>query len=480
MATDRLNSTLQENLLTLLCHDDTHGRVVANLLQPSLFEGDYRVIAEAAVTYWHRHREAPKLHTPDLVGEILDDPNNRKGNTYRRILNAMLQLADTINSAYVLDQLRLFVRTQQLKQAIVESAERINADQEMAITDIEQIWNDLLRTREIEFSAGLRLTAIDQVLDYMQMQYAEFTTGIPALDDRHIVPARDTVMLMLGATGRGKTWWLINLGKQALLQRKKVLHISLEMGEEQVAQRYYQDLFSVTKRDDLVEITTLDVNRLGAIEGFGKEKVRPEFTFASSMVRDELEHRINWWGTRLNNLIIKRFSTMTIDDLEAYMDNLEVTEGFIPDMILLDYIGLVDTGTSGKDFRIGLGQVFKRFRGLCIRRHAAGATAQQSSKKGASAQTIGLGHVAEDWSLTNTADMVLTYSSTDSEARLGLGRLYVAKARDETDKFGVLLTQNYRMGQFVLDSMELGPEYFDLLNELPDEKPEEEDDDGED
>src|SRR3977135_2364564 len=119
---ERLNSTLQENLLTLLCYDDDKGKLVASILDPALFEGDLRVLAERAVEFWKIHKEAPKHHTPDLVGDIIDDPHNRKAKTYQRILTSMLELADNVNSNYVLDQLRKFTRLQTLKDAILRSA----------------------------------------------------------------------------------------------------------------------------------------------------------------------------------------------------------------------------------------------------------------------------------------------------------------------------------------------------------------------
>jgi len=52
-------------------------------------------------------------------------------------------------SAYVIEQLQKFNRTQRLKTAIwesadiLESAEQLNSRQELAIADVEQIWTDL-------------------------------------------------------------------------------------------------------------------------------------------------------------------------------------------------------------------------------------------------------------------------------------------------------------------------------------------------
>jgi KaiC/GvpD/RAD55 family RecA-like ATPase len=339
----------------------------------------------------------------------------------------------------------------------------------------------LMHVREIGFEPGLRLDSIEQVVTFIQVQQAEFKTGIKELDARHVVPMRGAAMLLLGPTGKGKTWFLVNIGKQGLLQRKRVLHISLEMGEEEVLQRYYQSLFSVTKRQHEVEVPTMEFDdkdsKMPKLEAFSTDTVTPDFTFDSEIVSTELEAHIHAFGPKSRNLIVKRFPSLNTKQIESYLDALEIVEGFIPDLVILDYIGLMKT--SARDKRIDLGEEFKSFRGIMIERNMAGVTAQQSSKIGAKAKTVTMYDVAEDWSLTNTADIVLTYSSTDSEHRLGLGRLYVSKARGEQDKFGVLLTQTYALGQFVLESHLLGKDYWDLAQELEDEVEERDDEDDE-
>src|ERR1700683_3246461 len=182
MMNDTLNTTLQQNIITLLCHDDVNGKVVANLVAPELFEGDYRTIAEKAVAYWTQYKEAPKkAHTGDLVSDILQDPHNRKAQTYRRILIDMLQLSESINAEYVLGQLRNFIRAQKLKAMILRSAEQIAAPHpsENAMDRIEEAFTDLLKVHQTTFDAGRRYEDIDALLEYQaKRQQADFTTGI--------------------------------------------------------------------------------------------------------------------------------------------------------------------------------------------------------------------------------------------------------------------------------------------------------------
>lgn len=465
---------LQENCLAMLLHSETQGKLVAGMVDPELFEGDYGVIAERAVDYWKRYGRAPGAQSGDLVADIIDT-GDAKARLYEEILRSTIELADTVNEVYVLDQLRAFVRVQQIKRAIMQSAERINAQAELATDEVEAIWNDLLRSKEqIAFDRGLSLAEFNRVLDFLEGQQLEFPMGIEQFDKAYIGPARGTVLLLLGPSGKGKSWFCVHLGKMALGQGKRVLHITLEMSEEQVAQRYYQSLFSASKRERESEVSEV---RFSKEDREAKDYRRPlglrtatmdsEFILRGNYARDELEIRLNALGARaVDNLIIKRFPMLSMDGLQAYLDGLQNHENWTPDMVILDYWGLVDPKVSADDYRLGMGRAFKMFRSIMIERNMAGVTPNQVTRKGIEATSNKMTDAAEDISVAFTADMVLNYSSTDQEQRKGVGRLYVSKGRDERDKFGVFLVQHYETGQYVLKSYPMSAEFYNLVTQM--------------
>lgn len=478
MPDEKLNVSLQENLITILCHNDKVGKVVANLAQPEMFTGEYRTVAERAIAYWRKHKKAPgAAHSADILADIIEDPNNRKAKTYRTLLRNMLQLADEVNTDYVVDQLRRRARATRMMDAILKGAETLSANPDSGLEDVEQLMSDILRTRDVGFDRGIDLLDVDHIINYLEQHSSEFRTGIKPLDQRNIVPARSAVLLFLAPTGRGKTWFLCHVGKHALLQRKRVVHITLELDAEQTAQRYYQDLFSMSKHDEDVPVTRLRIKD-GNFEDVRTIKVRPEMSFDqhSDRVRKYLRREVKQFESRLRNLIIKQFPQRSLDmnGLRAYLDTLEA-EGFIPDMVILDYIGI--TKTDVKNPRSTLGRAFEDFRAICQERKIAGVTAHQVSKRGMEAEMVRSTHVAEDVSLIFTSDVSLTYSSTPAEEKLNLARLFVAKARSEQDKFGVLITQNYKLGQFVLQSHLLDPQYEQYLRSM--NSPEDDDEDDE-
>ena len=458
--------SLQQDLVTLLVNSDQYGKSISKIVSPNYFEGDYRTIVERTLLFWQQHNSAPKQHIADLLADILEDKNDRRSSTYRRILVQMIEVKDQINADFVLRSMDQFIRMQRAKEIILQSAEQLDARGINGLQDVESLLHNFLRERTNSLDAGLRLSDIDRILSYFENAHSEFLTGIGEFDQANIVPMRGKIMLLLAPTGYGKTWFLVQLGKMAFLQRKKVCHISLEIEAEEVAQRYYQALFGASKREDLNKVSTLRFDRQGNLDQIVSETVDVPFTFNSQALREELQTRVTHFGTRAGNIIIKRFPmrSLSVEQMEAYLEGLEAIENFVPDLVIVDYPGIMKT--DAKNHRISLGRLVEDLRGVSQRRNFALAGAHQVGRIAVDAEMVKSTHVSEDWSVIGTSDFVITYSQTAAEQRLGLARLYVSKARSEADKFGVLISQSYKTGQFVLESTRLSDSYAQIMEQL--------------
>ena len=92
--------------------------------------------------------------------------------------------------------------------------------------------------------------------------------------------------------------------------------------------------------------------------------------------------------------------------------------------------------------------------------------ASQSNRVGASAKLITDIHAGEDFSKIATADTVLTYTQTVMEREMGPARIFVSNSRvGDKDRFIVLISQAYPVGQFVLTSALMTNMYFGLLEQ---------------
>lgn len=471
-----LTVAIQESLICLLCYDaGPKGCKFVRMLVPSkTYDVYYREIAEAADAYISSYDQPPGEHTIDLI-QTLQARHPDAAEIYDQIYRSMLQTRLETNAEFVLNQAINFSRLQRIKVILNESIDLIQEPDAGRVLQVENLMMGVRDQSLMTFDAGLRLTDTARSLAFLDDDYQAFPTGIKEIDSLQLGPARKRLHLLLGLYGKGKSRWLLQLAKYAMMHRLKVVYLSWELSETEIAQRFFQCLFSISKRGKDETFQTFEVNSGGHYIGHLEQKIFDRPAFTDFDIRHQLRKHMQVWGEDRLPLIIKQFPTGwgTVKDVEAYLDALQGVEKFIPDLIIVDYPDLMEVDIKFQ--RESLGKIYKDFRGLAIKRNAAVAAVSQINREGEGAQTLSGKHVAEDFKKMATADVVMTYNQTLSEHALGLARIYVAKGRTDQDRFTVLLSQMYGLGQFCMDSVmmrQAETSYWNKIQPPPD--PEEE------
>jgi len=461
----KLTTAIQEALLTLLCYDnEPRGCHFVAALVPSLtFDPHFREIAEAAEDYVKKFDRPPGDHTLDLI-DTLCEKTPDVADIYRRIFDSMEMTKDGLNREYVLSHATRFCRFQRLKRGMTKAVELLQDESEENLEEAEKQLRESLQASSDLFAPGIILADSRASLAFLDKQHESFPTGIPQLDIPKLGPGRKRLHVLSALPGRGKSWWLIHLGKIALMHGYRVCHVTLEMSEDEVCQRYMQSLFSVSKREGQQHSkNTFELDELGRFVSWRGERIKGRPTLTDKGIRRVLEKKLKPL-TRKPPLIIKEFPTgdLTVRQLEGYLDGLEGALGFIPDLLLVDYADLMRL--EARNYRFDLGILYKDLRGLGVKRNLGVATASQANREAVNTRTIDTHDIAEDFSKVATADVLITYNQSPEEHELGLARLFVAKGRTDVDKFSVLISQAYSLGQFCLDSVRMsGSVYWDAL-----------------
>lgn len=461
MPVEDLPVSLQESILAALIFDEKSGAAIAAQVVPNMFDEGYREIAERVLVYRRKYRKPPgRTHLDDLFGKLLTPGRAPR---IRRLVFDLAELADTINGDYVVSRTQEFVRQQRYKSALVEANSRYEQGGESLSDDIEGIFSKAIRARSQTLEAGTFLNDTTRSLKFFDRGTNGISLGIPIFDSMGLTLNPKEMMLYIAPKGSGKTWSCIHVGVQGLQQRQRVLHISLEMDEPRITGRYYQRIFAAATNPDKFDKTILDFDRLGRISGFRTRKVSPRWDFSSPGARKELLRRMRPWGTRLGNLVVKHFASgsLTIAQLESYLDYLELEERFVPTLLIVDYPDLM--AMDAKNLRISMGRTFVDLRGVASTRNLALYVPTQGTRS-----TIGGGRtrskdVSEDISKVFTADIVLTYQCTEAEERLRLARLHSEHSRATRGGATVIITQSYDTGQYVLQSALMQEAYLERL-----------------
>lgn len=465
-----LLSALAENVLVILAYDNERASTIRGLIDPSLFGGLHRQIAVRIYDYIDRYKKPPGDHLPDLFPDKLESQNQREVELFVELFDAIKEAKEHVNPEYVMATLGVYIKRQSLRSISADLVKHLQRDTEADIEKAELLLAGANRQALTVFDAGTRLSDPKRALKFLDESVKAFPTGIKELDVRGFGPTRKELWMAIAEAKAGKTWLLTHLAKMAVLNRMRVVHVSLEMSEERCTQRYFQALFSIAKRDDLLNTTRITLDDLGRISGFDVQQRKPKLTLSDPNIRVKLQRKIEKFGTRfLDNIFIKEFPTgsLTMGQLTAYLDHLETSERFTPDLLIVDYPDLMKLDVE--NFRHSISQLVKELRGLGVSRNMAVAAVSQANREGAKAKQLDATHVAEDWSKVANADTIITYKQTEAERRLGLARLFVAGGRNDQDRITIVISQQYATGGFVIDSALMRGTYWESIGQTPDE-----------
>jgi len=443
---------LQEDLLILLCFSAEHARVVRSLSELSHFDAIYRRVAEVAFNHIDRYNEPPGDALPTLTEHLLQDTH--VGSAVRSLLVDLFAHREDVNAKFAVDRLRAFVRRQTMRIGLLDASELLRGDQidDAKLDEAEAILLAALRKRSQVFEPGTQAGNPDEFLRFLfdDESLQTFPTGIAELDNRKAGPVRGGLHLSVAAAKFGKTFFLVQLGKMAILNRFKVVHISLEMSEQRIAQRYAQAFFGASVRNESIETTQLETDEMNRFVAFHTNHAVPTMSFEDENIHQQLKERVKQFP-RLNRLMIKEFPTgsLSIRDLEAYLDLLGDSINFTPDIVLLDYADLMRF--EGRDFRLALGSLYKELRRIAGERNLAMVTATQVNKESTRKGVIDRGSSAGSVNKERVCDTMLYLTASEEEQEVGLARIGIRLLRNDRSRLEVYISPRFESGHFALD-----------------------------
>lgn len=455
------SSSLQENVLALLCFNKEHASVISNNIEVEHFDNEiYRDIADKALQYYKKYRKPISSHLPDVFEKKLNKEKSRKtAEAYETVIKGLRVIHKEMNTEFVLKELNKFIHAQVLRMTLKKA---VDLFQEGKLDAADKILNDRNSVMTEVFDPGLRFGRdMNRTMRFMHQEEELFTTGISHLDMLGVVPTRKELFMMMGLPGTGKSWGLTHVGKHNTISRATVAHVSLEMSEERCSQRYVQTYLGVAKRSQEIRNINMDIDQYGRIMEMRYDNIDGVWSFNDQSIETKIIEKLKRIYTP--KLIIKQFPTgqLTMENLVAYIENLKAYASIVPDILIIDYADLMNIDT--KQLRIETGRTCQQLRGLAIEYNMAVVTASQANRTGDGVTTLTRKHLAEDFSKVAISDNLVTYNQTAFERRLGLARLYVDKARNDRTGDSIIISQNYNTGQFALQSALMRGDYFDKL-----------------
>jgi len=477
---EKLDANIQKNLLALLCYDDKRGTEVASMLEAEQFDGLTRTIATAVYRYRSQYKGKPpgRRYMPTLIEQLPIQDEQLKA---ARMLNLeMSKLVKAINSDYVLGQASGFAIRQKFKLE-TEALATVLTKPPYDIDKARALVHSMATYQPRMVDAGIRLNDTRQSLAFLSEIEDGYTLNIEPFDRIGLRLAPKTMLLYLAFKNSGKSWFCTHIGRSCSMQGANVLHVSLEMSQKQVAGRYVQNFFGVSKSNKTYNKTAFVIEKGLAVDWLTAKPRKPLLSVTDKFIHRTLRTKIEQFERYTERIVIKEFPTgsMSISSLESYLDYMDRHHNFQPNVIIVDYPDLMKIGT--RDYRINLGENMIALRGLASTRNVAMVCPSQINRTGATKQQVLSIHAAEDIGKVNTADNVITYSQTKTEQEHHAARLLLNHARDAEVGIEVAIAQNYMIGQYVTEARLMHNKYrtrIDGSDEAsggdaqPDDKPE--------
>ena len=437
-------AALEEAVLSLLCYSSDATKLAMSVTYDLFTSRVNQLIAKTALEHIEKYH-SPAGGALELILET-DLRRGDEGILLGKTLSVLKEKAGTIDAVFVKENLDKFVQIQRLSGNLQTAMEHLH------VGELEKAHEAIFRSpSSTSGTSGIWLSDADGMLRAADRRSDEFiSSGINVFDDAGISLSKGTLTFLIASTGKGKSWWLIEVGRAGLQHNHSVLHITAELSESKTAGRYIQTLFSLTQH----EAKTLTIPYIERdADGKGISKIdfktirRDSIPGKKAYIKDKL------LKANFPPLLIKEFptSSLSTEQLLLYLDTLEREKRFKPDILIIDYADLMRIDASA--LRVDTGRLYRELRGIAMQRNCAVVTASQGNRESAGSKFVELTHAAEDWSKPGTADLVFTYSQTEEEFLRGLARVKAAKVRDGKTGMTALVAQCYEIGQFCLDSV---------------------------
>lgn len=202
-----------------------------------------------------------------------------------------------------------------------------------------------------------------------------------------------TLTCYIGATNAGKSVFLCNDAAEFVRKGKNVLYITCEMSAAKVNRRIGANLFDMTleEYDTMVEDPTRVKKKLNAL------------TTMSMMP--------------LGKLFVKEFPTGqgTVLDVERYIKEIEETQKFKVDVVIIDYINIMCNYRlpNSESTYLKIKQIAEDLRGIAVKYNLSIITATQCGRSALNSSDINMEDVAESMGLLHTVDTCFGIIQTD-------------------------------------------------------------------
>jgi len=424
---------------------------VKGVVLPKHFKNStVREVIKLCYNFYDVTNSAPKNHLHD---ELVTSLGGKKDEKKEFILTYLekIQKVDPPNKEYILSRVNKYIQAIEFEDAAVKF---IDIASKGNFEEAREIMQRALR---------VGVTTEDIGIEYFNATYPTYLSeertsgylmplGFDVLDQRlpRGIRRTDFICILGGFKGK-KSWSCVNLGEVALFHGLKVLHISHELSAEDTELRY----------DMAINQLASDPPR----DGGGRPVVSFEDYDDGGTQIDSWEQRVDTVHNvplvmrgRKNlaafggNLIIKKYpmGRCTMGEINRYLDYLETYKGFMPDIVINDYVEKMFVPDKGSRHD-AINDMYLESKAIADERRLGMVTVSQVNRAALQKAIMAQGDTAEDIRKVGNVDLMLAISQSPTQQSTNLMQAWVLANRHGDQFFGCTFNTNLAVGQMVMD-----------------------------
>ena len=379
---------LQKLFLEMMMNDAQNYVRVQNIYNVENFDRSLRDTAEFIKTHSDDHKTLPTYEQVQAVTGVE--------------LKPVPDITEQHND-WFLDEFAGFTKRQELERAILKAADLL---EQGTYDPVEKLIKDAVQ---------ISLTK-DMGTDYFEDPRArlmalkdnngQITTGWPAMDRKLFGGMnKGELNIFAGGSGSGKSLFMQNLAVNWVTSGLNGVYLTLELSEGLSAMRIDSMLTNVSTKEIFKDL-------------------------------DTVEMKVRMTGKKAGNLQIKYMPAQSnVNDVRAYLKELQIKNGWNLDFLLIDYLDLlmpVSARVSPSDLFVKDKYVSEELRNLAKELNCVFVTASQLNRGAVDEIEFDHSHIAGGLSKINTADNVFGIFTSRAMRERGRYQLQLMKTRSSS------------------------------------------------
>jgi replicative DNA helicase len=392
-----LGPDFQTRLIAQLLVDNKFAESIIEIVDPNYFKDQsLKLIVSAIKDAYNEYNIIPDVGSLEI--RLLNSITSELDQKYTVTQLKKIKDAELNDGLAIQDMAMRFCKQEELKKSIKEINAIIDKGDIAKYEECEEILKKALSHGEQKDNG---LNVFDNVDSVLSDDFRKpIPTGIKGLDE--IMDgglSKGELAIILAPFGVGKTTMITKIANTAKNQGYNVLQIFFE-DLEKIIQRKHFACWSGYKLNDL------------------------------SIHKDELKEMIRVKNEEPGMLKLKRFPShgTTIPIIRQYIRKL-IALGFRPDIVLLDYIDVVQPSKKFEDVNADEGDVMRQFETLLSEFDIAGWTAVQGNRSSISSEVVEANQMGGSIKKGQIGHFVVSIAKTLDQKDNGTATMAILKSR---------------------------------------------------